>query len=148
MTNTRLKGLLDRDSFASQLAMQMQMERLLSKIEMLFTTRHCRVPCIYAQASQLCVAAAVSQIIESTTDGAMLRAHTRANNCLFSAPKGQGNVTSQGPKIIARSFSMVTKENTLRVNCTSPLDLLTGGLLTYYVYRLKLTQIHDIDLNI
>ena len=80
----------------------------------------------------------------------MLRAHTRAkyNNCLFSAPKGQGNVTSQGPKIIARSFSMVTKENTLRVNCTSPLDLLTDGLLTYYVYRLKLTQIHDIDLNI
>ena len=88
------------------------------------------------------------QIIESKTDGAMLRAHTRANNCLFSAPKGQGNVTSQGPKIIARSFSMVTKENTLRVNCTSPLDLLTDGLLTYYVYRLKLTQIHDIDLNI
>ena len=73
----------------------------------------------------------VSQIIESTTDGAMLRAHTRANNCLFSAPKGQGNVTSRGPKIIARSFSMVTKENTLRVNCTSPLDLLTDGLLSY-----------------
>ena len=88
------------------------------------------------------------QIIESTTDGAMLRAHTRANNCLFSAPKGQGNVTSQGPKIIARSFSVVTKENTLRVNCTSPLDLLTDGLFTYYVYRLKLTQIHDIYLNI
>ena len=94
------------------------------------------------------IAAAKPQIIESTTDGAMLRAHTRANNCLFSAPKGQGNVTSQGPKIIARSFSMVAKENTLRVNCTSPLDLLTDGLLTYYVYRLKLTQIHDIDLNI
>ena len=52
------------------------------------------------------------------------------------------NVTSQGPKIIARSFSIVTKENTLRVNCTSPLDLLTDGLFTYYyVYRLKLTQI-------
>ena len=89
-----------------------------------------------------------AQIIVSTTDGAMLRAHTRANNCLFSAPKGQGNVTSKGPKIIARSFSMVTKENTLRVNCTSQLDLLTDGLLTYYVYRLKLNQIHDIHLNI
>ena len=77
--------------------------------------------------------ALLTQIIESTTDGAMLRAHTRANNCLFSAPKGQGNVTSQGPKIIARSFSMVTKENTLRVNCTSPLDLLTDGLLIMFI---------------
>ena len=45
--NEGVKGLLDRDSFASQLAMQMQMERLHPKIEMLFTTRHCRVPCIY-----------------------------------------------------------------------------------------------------
>ena len=54
-----LKGLLDRDSFASQLATQMQMERLHSKIEMLLTIQSCRVPCIYAQASQLCGAAAV-----------------------------------------------------------------------------------------
>ena len=47
----RLKGLLDRDSFASQLATQMQMERLHPKIEMLLTIHSCRVPCIYAQAS-------------------------------------------------------------------------------------------------
>ena len=44
---------------ASLVEMQMQMERLHPKIEMLFTTRHCRVLYIYAQASQLCVAAAV-----------------------------------------------------------------------------------------
>ena len=59
MQSRRLKGLLDRDSFASQLATQMQMERLHPKIEMLFAIRYCRVPCIYAQASQLCGAAAV-----------------------------------------------------------------------------------------
>ena len=46
-----VKGLLDRDSFASQLATQMQMERLHPKIEMLLTIHSCRVPCIYAQAS-------------------------------------------------------------------------------------------------
>ena len=40
-----------RDSFASQLATQMQMERLHPKIEMLLTIHSCRVPCIYAQAS-------------------------------------------------------------------------------------------------
>ena len=45
--------------FASQLATQMQMERLHPKIEMLLTIHSCRVPCIYAQASQLCGAAAV-----------------------------------------------------------------------------------------
>ena len=83
----------------------------------------------------------LAQIIKSIPDGAMLRAHTRANNCQFSAPKWQGNVTSQGPKIIARLFSMVTKENALRVNCTSLLDLLSDRLFTYYVYRLKLTEI-------
>ena len=85
-----------------------------------------------------------SQIIESTTDGAMLRAHTRANNCLFSAPKWLKwlkSVTSQYSKSITRSFSMVTKENTLRVNCTSPLDLLTDGTLNYNAYRFKFTQI-------
>ena len=53
------KGLLDRNSFASQLATQMQMERLHPKIEMLFAIQHCWVPCIYAQESQLCGAAAV-----------------------------------------------------------------------------------------
>ena len=37
------KGLLDRDSFASQLATQMQMERLHPKIEMLFAIWYCRV---------------------------------------------------------------------------------------------------------
>ena len=100
--------------------------------------------------SSLYAASAIPQIIEYNRrcNAACTHTHTRANNCLFSAPKGQGNVTSQGPKIIARSFSMVTKENTLRVNYTSPLDLLTDGLLNYYVYRLKLTQVHDIDLNI
>ena len=46
-----LKGLLDRDSFASQLATQMQMERLHPKIEMLLMILSCRVPCIYTQAS-------------------------------------------------------------------------------------------------
>ena len=38
------------------------------------------------------------QWARALTDGAMLRAHTRANNCLFSEPKEQGNVTSQGSK--------------------------------------------------
>ena len=56
-----LKGLLNRHSFATQLATQMQMERLHPKIEMLFTIQYYRVPCIYAQASQMCVAAAVSK---------------------------------------------------------------------------------------
>ena len=56
----RCEGLLDRDSFASQLATQMQMERLHPKIEMLFTNQHCWVPCIYAQASlQQCLSCAV-----------------------------------------------------------------------------------------
>ena len=86
----------------------------------------------------------LTQIIESTTDGAMLRAHTRANNCLFSAPKWLKwlkSVMSQYSKITTRSFSMVTKENTLRVNCTSLLDLLTDGTLIYNAYRFKFTQI-------
>ena len=50
-------------------------------------------------------------------------------------------MTSQYSKITTRSFSMVTKENTLRVNCTSPLDLLTDGTLNYNAYRFKFTQI-------
>ena len=37
ISRINLKGLRDRDSFASQLATQMQMERLHPKIEMLFT---------------------------------------------------------------------------------------------------------------
>ena len=50
-------------------------------------------------------------------------------------------MTSQDSKITTRSFSMVTKENTLRVNCTSTLDLLTDGTLNYNAYRFKFTQI-------
>ena len=58
-----VRGLLDRDSFASQLATQMQMERLHPKIEMLFMNQHCWVPCIYAQASQLCVLCSYSSVL-------------------------------------------------------------------------------------